>query len=56
LKPTGNTRSEIRLTAISNGGTSLMPDTDYNNINAINALPPMGGLAHLSGNELGRAL
>ena len=56
LKSTGNTRNEIRLTAISNGGTSLMPDTDYNNINAINALPPMGGLAHLSGNELGRAL
>lgn len=56
MKPTGNTRSEIRLTAISNGGTSLMPNTDYNNINAINALPPMGGLAHLSGNELGRAL
>ena len=56
LKPTGSRRGEIRLTAISHGGTSLMPDADYNNINAINALPPMGGLGHLSGNDLGRAL
>ena len=56
LKPTDNTREEIRLTAISHGGTSLMPDADYNNINAINALPSMGGLAHLSSKELGRAM
>ncbi len=56
LKPTDSRREEIRLTAISEGGTSLIPDADYNNINAINALPSMGGLAHLSGNDLGRAL
>lgn len=56
LKPTDNPREEIRLTAISHGGTSLMPNADYCNINAINALPSMGGLAHLSGNDLGRAL
>ena len=56
LKPTANAREEIRLTAISDGGTSLIPDTDYNNINAINALPSLGGLAHLSNKELGRAM
>ena len=56
LKPTANAREEIRLTAISDGGTSLMPDADYNNINAINALPSLGGLAHLSNKELGRAM
>lgn len=33
-----------------------MPDADYNNINAINALPSLGGLAHLSSKELGRAM
>ena len=54
LKPTqGNT---IRLTAISHGGTSLIDDAEYANMNAINALPPMGGLANLSGRDLGRAL
>ncbi len=56
LKPTGNAREEIRLTAISDGGTSLMPDADYNNINAINALPALGGLAHLTPKEVGRAM
>lgn len=56
LKPTDNAREEIRLTAISDGGTSLMPDADYNNINAINALPSLGGLAHLSPKEVGRAM
>lgn len=33
-----------------------MPDADYNNINAINALPSLGGLGHLSTKELGRAM
>lgn len=56
LKPTDNAREEIRLTAISHGGTSLIPDADYNNINAINALPSLGGLAHLSSKDLGRAM
>ena len=56
LKSTDNAREEIRLTAISHGGTSLMPDADYNNINAINALPSLGGLAHLSSKEVGRAM
>lgn len=56
LKPTDNAREEIRLTAISDGGTSLMPDADYNNINAINALPSLGGLAHLTPKEVGRAM
>lgn len=56
LKPTDSSREEIRLTAISHGGTSLMPDADYNNINAINALPTLGGLAHLSSKEVGRAM
>ena len=56
LKSTGNAREEIRLTAISDGGTSLMPDDDYNNINAINALPTLGGLAHLSSKDVGRAM
>ena len=56
LKPTDSSREEIRLTAISHGGTSLMPDADYNNINAINALPSLGGLAHLSSKEVGRAM
>ena len=56
LKPTANAREEIRLTAISDGGTSLIPDTDYNNINAINALPSLGGMTHLSNKELGRAM
>ncbi len=56
LKPTDNAREEIRLTAISDGGTSLMPDADYNNINAINALPTLGGLAHLTPKEVGRAM
>ena len=56
LKSTDSSREEIRLTAISHGGTSLMPDADYNNINAINALPSLGGLAHLSSKEVGRAM
>ena len=56
LKPTDNAREEIRLTAISPGGTSLIPDADYNNINAINALPSLGGLAHLTPKEVGRAM
>ena len=56
LKPTDNSNEEIRLTAISHGGTSLMPDADYYNINAINALPTLGGLAHLSSKEVGRAM
>ena len=56
LKSTDNAREEIRLTAISHGGTSLMPDADYNNINAINALPSLGGLAHLSSKDVGRAM
>lgn len=46
----------IRLTATSNGGTSLIGDSEYANINAINALPSMGGLGELSGRDLGRAL
>ncbi|MBR4313058.1 MAG: insulinase family protein [Bacteroidaceae bacterium] len=56
LKSTASSREEIRLTAISHGGTSLMPDADYNNINAINALPSLGGLAHLPSKDLGRAM
>ena len=56
LKPTDNSREEIRLTAFSHGGTSLMPDADYNNINAINAVPSLGGFADLSKKELGRAM
>ena len=56
LKPTDSRREEIRFTAFSEGGTSLMPDADYNNINAINALPTLGGLAQLSAKEVGRAM
>ena len=55
LKPTA-TDDILQLTAISLGGTSLIADKEYNNINAINALPGMGGLAHLAGRQLGRAL
>jgi zinc protease len=54
LKPTQG--DAIRLTATSNGGTSLINDSEYANINAINALPSMGGLGELSGRDLGRAL
>lgn len=46
----------LQLTALSPGGTSLITDSEYYNINAINALPPMGGLGNLSTRELGRAL
>ena len=56
LKPTDSPREEIRLTAFSHGGTSLIPDTDYNNINAINTVPSLGGFANLSNKELGRAV
>ena len=56
LKPSPNKDEFLQLTAISHGGTSLIPDTEYNNINAINALPSMGGLAHLSGRQIGRAM
>ncbi|MBO5002365.1 MAG: insulinase family protein, partial [Prevotella sp.] len=56
LKHNDTGRDEIRLSAISNGGTSLMADADYNNFSAINTLPALGGLAHLSGPQLGRAL
>lgn len=56
LKHNDTGRDEIRLSAVSNGGTSLMADADYNNFSAINTLPALGGLAHLSGQELGRAL
>ena len=54
LKPTQS--DAVRLTATSNGGTSLISDSEYANINAINALPSMGGLGELSGRDLGRAL
>lgn len=56
LKPTDSPREEIRLTAFSHGGTSLMPDADYSNINAINTVPSLGGFANLSSKELGRAV
>ena len=56
LKPTVNKDKSLELTAISHGGTSLISDSEYVHINAINALPPMGGLAHLSGRDLGRAM
>ena len=56
LKPTKAANDILQLTAFSHGGTSLIPDEEYNNINAINALPGMGGLAHLTGRQLGRAL
>ena len=56
LKPTDSSREEIRLTAFSHGGTSLIPDTDYSNINAINIVPSLGGFANLSNKELGRAV
>ena len=56
LKPTVNKDQYLELTAISLGGTSLISDSEYIHINAINALPPMGGLAHLSGRDLGRAM
>lgn len=56
LKHNDTGRDEIRLSAVSNGGTSLMADADYNNFSAINTLPALGGLAHLSGPQLGRAL
>ena len=54
VKPTQS--NVVRLTATSNGGTSLIDDSEYAHINAINALPPMGGLGNLSGRDLGRAL
>ena len=54
VKPTQG--DAVRLTATSNGGTSLISDSEYAQINAINALPPMGGLGNLSGRNLGRAL
>ena len=56
LKPTEAPDDILQLTAISHGGTSLIDDAEYANINAINALPGMGGLAHLTGRQLGRAL
>ena len=56
LKPTINKDQYLELTAISHGGTSLISNSEYVHINAINALPPMGGLAHLSGRDLGRAM
>ena len=54
VKPTKS--NVVRLTATSNGGTSLIDDSEYAHVNAINALPPMGGLGNLSGRDLGRAL
>ena len=54
LKPTEG--DAVRLTATSNGGTSLISASEYAEINAINALPSMGGLGELSGSDLGRAL
>ena len=56
LKPTDNIHTTLQLTAISQGGTSLISEKEYANINAINALSSMGGLAHLSGRQLGKAL
>ncbi len=56
LKPTEAANGILQLTAISHGGTSLIDDAEYANINAINALPGVGGLAHLTGRQLGRAL
>ena len=56
LRPTGNKNQILQLTAISHGGTSLMAEADYNQINAINVLPGMGGLAHLTGRQLGNVL
>lgn len=55
LKPIEGS-STLRLKAISHGGTSLIPDSEYYNIGAINALPSMGGLGQLSSRQLGLAL
>lgn len=55
LKPVASATT-LQLNAFSPGGTSLIPDDEYNNINAINALPSMGGLGHLTSRQLGRAL
>lgn len=56
LKHNDTGRDEIRITAFSHGGTSMMSDADYYNFSAINTLPSLGGLAHLTGEQLGRAL
>lgn len=56
LKPTEIPSNELILTAISQGGTSLLKDEDYNHFSAINVLPSMGGLGNLSGEQLGLAL
>ncbi len=56
LKPTEAANGILQLTAISHGGTSLIDDAEYAYINAINVLPGVGGLAHLTGRQLGRAL
>lgn len=55
LKPIEGS-STLRIKAISHGGTSLLPDNEYYNIAAINALPSMGGLGQLSNRQLGLAL
>ena len=55
LKPLEGSRS-LQFTAISPGGTSLIDDSEYNNINAINALPQMGGLGNLTTRQLARVM
>lgn len=56
LKPTETPNNELSITAVSQGGTSLFKDEDYNHFSAINVLPSMGGLGNLSGEQLGLAL
>lgn len=48
--------TSLQFTAISPGGTSLIGDSEYCNINAINALPPMGGLGDLTPRQLARVM
>lgn len=55
LKPLEGATS-LLFTAISPGGTSLIDDSEYNNINAINALPQMGGLGNLTTRQLARIM
>lgn len=56
LKNNPHGSGELRLMAISAGGTSMIPDAYYNHFSAINTLPGLGGLGSLTNEQVGRAL
>ena len=56
LKSTPYSQGSVSLTALSEGGTSVLKDEDVHNFALINQLPAMGGIGDFAPMELGKML